>query len=411
MPLCSIWEADAGIRKQLLSQSASQYPKPQSLVDGALQVRIQTTFARFWQERLVSLVEPDAPLARHLLCSPHFMLQSMRRVEHEPLAPTDPSRLDAAMAHFDLPAALLERKISSLSNGELRRLLLARAYMEAPATMLLDDPLGGLDPEHRAQITRALGHIAAEGIYVVVASPDHEAPEARDPRGVYALPHAQTRCFGEPKVVLSDICVQFGESTILKDVSWTIRQGEHWLLSGPNGSGKSTLLSFLTADHPQIYRNQVTLLGKRPGQGLSVWEHKAQVGFCSPELHHQWSSQATLLETVCSGFLDPRDPHGIVLREHRNAATQVMQQLDLPLQAPFAECSYSQQRLALVARAFVHHPSLLLLDEPDQGLSEHARMHLFQFLDAWLAQTHSTLILATHHASHLPQCITHKLVL
>ncbi len=83
--------------------------------------------------------------------------------------------------------------------------------------------------------------------------------------------------------------------------------------------------------------------------------------------------------------------------------------LDLPVHVNFQDAAYVQQRLALVARALVKHPRLLILDEPDQGLGDSEREHLSQFLEGWLAESSTTLILATHHASHLPRCITHRL--
>jgi molybdate transport system ATP-binding protein len=54
------------------------------------------------------------------------------------------------------------------------------------------------------------------------------------------------------------------------------------------GAGKSTLLALLSADHPQIYKNDIVLLGERPGKGLDVWAHKEKLGFFSPELALQY---------------------------------------------------------------------------------------------------------------------------
>lgn len=409
MPLLTLIEPDIRKRANLLEAMVSDLPQPLARVDGALQIRIQTTFARFWQERLVSLVEPDAPLARDLLLKPKFLLQSSHRVEHEALAITDPNRLDEALCLFDLPKSLLERKLTSLSNGELRRLLLARAFMENACTLVLDDPLGGLDPMHREVTERAIHKIAEQGITVLWAHAGEEEREPERQKGVERLAPASQGYTQEVLVRLENASVRFGEVVVFENLDWTIRVGEHWALSGPNGSGKSSLLSFLTADHPQMYRNAIELLGKRPGQGLAVWEHKKSCGFCSPELHHQWRGNATLLDTIASGFLDPRDPDGEVLAEDKRMALSVALQLDLPVLVKFQDAAYVQQRLALVARALVKCPRLLILDEPDQGLGDAEREHLFRFLEQWLLQSETTLVLATHHASHLPRCITHRL--
>lgn len=416
MPLLPIIEVDVRKRLALLDAMARDLPLPQARVDGALQIRIQTTFARFWQERLVSLVEPDAPLVRDLLLKKKFLLQSSHRVEHEALVETDAGRLDEALSLFDISATLLERKLTSLSNGELRRLLLARAFMENPKSLVLDDPLGGLDPVHRLVTEHALQTIADLGITVLWAHAGEGEREQERRRGMERLATAKHAgategTASEVLVRMENAGVRFGDTVIFENLDWTICAGEHWALSGPNGSGKSSLLAFLTADHPQLYRNHIELLGKRPGQGLAVWEHKKHCGFCSPELHHQWRGNEALIDVIASGFLDPRDPSGEVLREDRRIALRVAQTLGLPEDLHFQEAAYVQQRLALVARALVKHPRLLILDEPDQGLGDEERGYLFRFLDEWLANANTTLVLATHHALHLPHCITHRLYL
>ena len=415
MALTTLIEPDSLQRRRMLECGAAQFPGHASWVDSALQQRVQTTFTRFWQERLVSIEEPDAPLLRDFLAKPHFALQSMYRVEAESLAPTDPTLLGQAQVLFDLPESLLQRKLASLSNGELRRALIARAWMETPALIVLDDPLGGLDPEHRHTLVIALERISALGMPILLGLPDSDvATSAQGPApeesGFPSTLTVKEILPGEVLVRLDAITVRFGETVVLSELDWTIRAGERWLLTGPNGAGKSTLLAFLTADHPQIYRNRVSLLGKIPGQGLNVWEHKAHIGFCSPELQHQWRMPGTLLAIACTGFSDPRNPLQPPLWNQRLAALEALQSLGLDPEADYAQSTYSAQRLALVARAMVHQSPLVLLDEPDQGLDEAGRRRLWDFIDRWSEQVQA-LVVATHHATHMPQCITHSLAL
>ena len=407
MSLQYIVETDAAKRAQALQPFVLQG----ALVDSALQIRVQRTFAQFWQERLVSLQEPDAPKVLDPLTRKHFLLQSMLRVEHEPLSATHPELLRSAQAFFDLSDELLTRKLISLSNGELRRILVARAYMQNVRCIVLDDPLGGLDPAHRISMQNALQTLSDQGLQIIVGVPEQEQILSDKPSAALALLANNAPSNGAELLRLDAITVRFGETVVLHELDWVIRSGEHWLLTGPNGSGKSTLLAILTADHPQIYRNRVTLLGQIPGQGLNVWEHKRNIGFCSPELHHQWTQDLTLFELVCTGFLDPRSPYGEVLWEQKLVAQEALQRLNMDGNCRFLAATYTEQRLALVARAIVRHPRLLILDEPDQGLDAQGRTRLWEFIDKHLQQSSSTLILATHHAQNIPQSITHALTL
>jgi molybdate transport system ATP-binding protein len=418
MSLQRIIVADAAQRAIQLEALASPIGGHCALVNAALQIRVQITFTRFWQERLVSLEEPEAPLVRDFLLKTPFILQSMRRVEHEALPATNPALLEQAQSLFDISSAMLSRKLASLSNGQLRRLLVARAFMEGPRTLILDDPLSGLDPAHRQAMEQAIENISHSSLNVIMGLPEEEGlgipaldfrlrgndMSSRDGKMANA-PR------GEELVSLDGINVRFGESVILENYNWAIYAGEHWLLQGANGSGKSSLLTFLTADHPQIYRNRVRLFGQMPGQGLSVWEHKRQIGFCSPELHHQWSEGGTLFSIVASGYLNPREGARPFLWEERSAVMDLLQSLGLDANQDFSEVAYPVQRLVLVMRALIRKPRLLILDEPDQGLDSHFRQKLWDLLDQRLALSDTTLVLASHHGEHHPQAIAHFMTL
>ncbi|HSQ40827.1 MAG TPA: ATP-binding cassette domain-containing protein [Fibrobacteraceae bacterium] len=412
MPFHLITQHNPQDRALHLREAGRGYHGHVAYVDAALQVRIQTTFASFWQERLVSLKNPETPIVRDLLLRPRLFLQSGLRIENEPLPPTNPSRLEAACHYFDISDALLSRSVSSLSNGELRRILVARAYMETPEALILDDPLGGLDPGHRTSMVQALREIAINGTDVWLGLPAEKEEETThsSAKGVQQLrvPGEKT---GEELVKLEKISVRFGDALILQNINWTIRVGERWLLMGPNGSGKSTLLAFLTADHPQIYRNRVCLFGQTPGHGLSIWEHRRFIGFCSPELHHQWKENLSLWQLVTEGCNVGRGETGPILWEERRYAEHLLQSVGLNGETHFLSASYPEQRLALVLRAMVRKPRLLVLDEPDQGLDPDWRTRLWNLLDVEVQGGNNALVIASHHAQSIPRCITHTFTL
>ena len=71
----------------------------------------------------------------------------------------------------------------------------------------------------------------------------------------------------EVLVEMNHVNVTWGDNTVLKDLNWKLKKGEHWLVRGPNGSGKTTFLELITGDNPQVYCNDVRLFGIRRGSG------------------------------------------------------------------------------------------------------------------------------------------------
>ena len=290
-----------------------------STMSEAMQRKIQHALAPFFQQRFISLHDEEAPLVRHLLLKKKFFLQTDRYIDDMAWPETDPDKLEDALKIAELSEEILDRKLLSLSNGELRRVLLARMWMENPEWVYFNDLFGGLDPEYRRHLAASVVELCKRpGLNVAVrlAREDELLPEI--PAFVYAdktftqyageLPAEVAKpkfskaelkdyeivnlspCNATDKILfdLKNVNVQFGDTVVLKNLNWTVRKGEHWAVMGENGAGKSTLLGMLTADHPQIYKNDITLLGERPGHGLNIWDHKAKLGFFSPELALQY---------------------------------------------------------------------------------------------------------------------------
>jgi len=356
--------------------------------------------------------------------------------------PTDPdeARFESVSrrerARWDLDA-LLDRPLVALSNGELHRLLVARALLLAPRLLIVDDPYAGLDLRTRARLTETLAALPAEGTGVLyVAARDEDVPrtvthelEIAAGAVVYAgprrsvpprVPRPRTARSPagrgtEPAVVLElrDVSVHLGGRTILDRVSLTVRVGERWALVGPNGSGKSTVLSLILADNPQAYRNHVAVCGVRLAPGTSVWDVKRRLGWVSPELDAHYPAATTLVDVVISGFRSslgayaPRDADSV-------AAAQVwLRRVGLADHgaSPFGRLPRVEQRLAFLARACVHAPALLLLDEPCQGLDGPDRSRFAAALDECLAALNAALIYVTHEAAELPPGVEHVLAL
>ena len=421
-----------------------------STMSEAMQRKIQQALAPFWQQRFISLHDAEAPLVRNLLLNKKFFLQTDRYVDDVPFPQTNPDKLEEALRIADLSEGILDRKLLSLSNGELRRVLLARLWMETPEWIYFNDLFGGLDPEYRNHLANCVLDLTKKSsvnIVVRLAREDELIPEI--PAFVYANKTFSTyegalpATTAKPKFTkaelkdyeivplkgvgtngfspagardasaeilfdLKNVNVRFGDTDVLKNLSWTVRKGEHWAVMGENGAGKSTLLGLLTADHPQIYGNDITLLGERPGHGLNVWDHKAKLGFFSPELALQYREDLDLCEVLCTGFTTGLCKAENTTWEEKAKAREWLRYLgfDDPA-ARFRKLSPIDKRLILMARAAIRPPKVLLLDEPTQGLKGEYREKIFHLLELLAGET--TIILVSHYEEEWPPCMTHLL--
>lgn len=235
---------------------------------------------------------------------------------------------------------LAGRRAISLSSGELRKLLVARALCGDPRMLILDNPFIGLDAPSRAVLDRMLCSLCEKGLLqcILVVSDPADIPEWIDrvlplcamevlpPMSREDFQHdsrLKARLFGEeaPKafdfpaaihpsasfsiaVQMNRVNVSYQGHPILRDVDWTVRRGEKWALVGANGSGKSTLLSLICGDNPQAYANDIVLFDRRRGTGESIWDIKKRIGYVSPEMHTYYLEPIPCEEVVASGFFD-----------------------------------------------------------------------------------------------------------
>ena len=202
-----------------------------------------------------------------------------------------------------------------------------------------------------------------------------------------------------------------GPTTLLDDISWSVAAGEHWALLGPNGAGKSTLLRLGAGlRHPSSGR--VEILGQRLGR-VDVRRLWALIGFVNPG--HPTPAELSLDDVVLTGATGTVQP----LREHygppeRARAAELMSVMGIARLAgrAFGLCSHGERGRALIARALMPAPRLLLLDEPTAGLDMAGREDLLEALSA-LARSSPSLASVTvaHHLEDLPATTTHALLL
>ena len=330
-------------------------------------------------------------------------------------------RVERLTALFSMEP-LLDKPLVTLSSGELRKYQLTRALLGGPEILVVDNPYIGLDPRTRKLLTDLLTALSASMTIVLVLSRPaeippfitHVIPVANGEAGEKMPREAYLDSVLPPAVIrLRNVTIRFGERVILDSLNWTVRQGEHWALTGANGSGKSTLLSLVNADNPQAYAHDIELFGRPRGSGETIWDIKRQIGFVSPELHRAFRLDAPALDIVTSGHFDTEGLFRRPTGEQRESARRWMEVFGIGHLAdrPFLRISSGEQRMCLVARAFVKDPALYILDEPLQGLDEPHRRQVKTLIDRFCGAPGKTLVMVTHYPEEYPGCIDHSLTL
>ncbi|WP_341226413.1 ATP-binding cassette domain-containing protein [uncultured Arcticibacterium sp.] len=336
-------------------------------------------------------------------------------------------------------AHLLDRKVTSLSNGETRRSLIALSLLKKPKVLLLDNPFIGLDQESKLALKNLLEGMKVR--LVLVANVD-DMPESIDKvielkagklSGVSERPFPKNENSGlkldfdqellqyfkteKPKsesvIKLVNGQVVYGDKPVLQEVNWEVKAGEKWALMGPNGSGKSTLLSLLTGDNPQAYQNELYLFGKRRGSGESIWEIKKRTGYLSPEMHIYFPKNMEVWKVIASGLFDTIGLFKKLSDVDKVALERIIKLLDLGSieNRLLSELSSGEQRLVLLARALVKNPELLLFDEACQNLDYNHMVFIRDLVNELVSKLNKTLIYVTHNVEELPAVINKKILL
>ena len=329
----------------------------------------------------------------------------------------------------------LDKYIITLSSGELRKFQLTKTLFADPKLLIMDNPFIGLDAETRDQLRDLLKLLAEERDMeiVLVMSKTDDIPSfvsevkwmgEQEPvpahvlsnekrEAILSLPYTNSDYDCQRVIDMKQVSIRYGERTILKDLDWTVMNGERWALSGQNGSGKSTLLSLVCADNPQSYACDITLFDRPRGSGESIWDIKKHIGYVSPEMHRSYKRNLPAIRIVASGLMDSIGLYAIPNAEDYDKCRWWLDIFDIGDLAdkPFLQLSSGEQRLVLLARAFVKDPQLLILDEPLHGLDLWNRRLTKDVIETFCQRKGKTLIMVTHYQEELPNIITNHLFL
>jgi len=202
---------------------------------------------------------------------------------------------------------------------------------------------------------------------------------------------------------MRDVSVARGDNVVLHNISLRIASGEHVAILGPNGCGKSTLIKTITCQCYPIVTptTELRLLGR---ERWDVSQLRTHLGVVSAELPGERTPVTRGLDAVVAGFFSASTlwPNLHVTPEMRARAHQALQLMRAThLEAKLVgEMSAGEQRRIMIARALVHQPEMLLLDEPSNALDIAAQQHLRHLLRR-LAQQGTGILLITHHVSDI----------
>lgn len=354
---------------------------------------------------------------------------------------------------------LLQKRMVLLSSGEMRRYQLFKNLIKHPRVLIVDNPFIGLDApmreqlgqffqllvdSHECQIIMVLSMLDEVPEYLTHVVKVHDGlVEPKQTRAEYLASwqadRYESQLSKELRQAILDLPVQpmaslteDGSETdeiisirnlslplpdtdrvLYGGLNWVVRRGEHWALQGRNGAGKSTLLSLICADHPAAYACDISLFGRHRGTGESIWEIKKHIGFVSPEFHRSYKENRPAIDIVASGLHDSVGLYKRPRPEQMDTCLFWMRVfgIDQLRDRSFLSLSSGEQRLCLLARAFVKDPALLILDEPLHGLDTYRRQLVRDVIGTFCQRPDKTLIMVTHYVEELPGNIGEHLAL
>lgn len=328
---------------------------------------------------------------------------------------------------------LLTMPLPTLSQGQLRILLCARAILRQPRLCLLDEALDGLDKEHRDIFFAALSRLARQTTIILSSHRKDGIPpfcvERRylfggrlfeKPGKIFfrAAPQPKSKlpqgAGSQTLFKLENVDVFINRQQVLHNINWQSRQGEHWRISGSNGSGKSTLLRLLAGEEAAASGGSVSCW--LPGIGRvsrSLDELRQGARLVSDLSQALYAYNLTGLELVCSGFEQTTGIYREYSDEEREMALQAILRFfpdgERMAKASIRQLSSGQLRRLHLARALMGKPSILLLDEPCTGLDAQSRAGFFALLES-LSRT-MQIIMVSHYDEDCPPFINREAVM
>jgi len=354
---------------------------------------------------------------------------------------------------------LLRRDAQRLSTGELRKVLIARALVSHPQILLLDEVCDGLDAAFRREMLAFIDNIARHGTQVIYTT--HRADEvlpaithelvfdsgrivriserrSNSSRRISLFLRANVptlqrfnnstiqrfndstfqrfnnstlqRPAQGPLIAISAANVFLGRKKILRNIHWRLMPAENWVVLGGNGAGKTTFLKLLARELYPAVGARVERFGLTAQD--TIWDLRRKIGSVSPLLQAHYRAQLTAAQVVATGFFSSVGLMDDIDAAQWRRVRALLAEFGLQPLADrrIDELSFGELRKILTLRAVVHHPRLLVLDEPFDGLDAVSRREFSRALDK-IARRGTQLLVVTHHLDDLPRHINRALFL
>ncbi|SFE81603.1 ABC transporter ATP-binding protein [Alteribacillus iranensis] len=213
---------------------------------------------------------------------------------------------------------------------------------------------------------------------------------------------------------LEDIHWKQKGKPILKDVTWKVKKGEHWVLLGLNGSGKTSILKMITG-YQWPTEGTVSVLGNLFGKA-NIQELRKSIGWVSTSLDERFKNRSddSALHVVLSGKHASIGTYTEFSKEDVERAKSLLSEfgIDHLYDQPFFTLSQGEKRKVMISRALMPFPKLLILDEPCNGLDLYSKEQLLASIEKMNQKPSGpTLLYVTHHIEEVLPSITHAMLL
>lgn len=214
-------------------------------------------------------------------------------------------------------------------------------------------------------------------------------------------------------LILNRVTVSRGNKNILDTINWTVQDGQRWVVLGPNGAGKTTLLSIAAARlHPTA--GEVDILDEILG-AVDVFELRPRIGISSAPVAAQIPTKETVLNVVITaayGVAGRWNEEYDSFDDHQARALLDDWGIGHLADRTFGSLSEGEKKRALIARALMTDPEMLILDEPGAGMDIAGREDLVgRLTNLAVDPAAPATILVTHHLEEIPAGFTHALLL
>jgi len=320
------------------------------------------------------------------------------------------------------------RSIQTFSSGEQRKALLNHLLSSNPDFLVLDNVFDMLDVKSIEKLTEQLTELSAKlPIIQIIKRKDSvlhfikkairiekekicfagsvetylntfQVENSFRLNGMLPPSLGDQVLLSNPIIKFTNVCVEYGKRKILRNIHWTINNGDFWQLTGPNGSGKTTLLTMITGDNPKAYGQDLMLFGKKRGTGESIWDIKKKIGYVTPSMTTLFRGWNTVEKMVISGLVDSVGLYQKPTELQRQIADEWIELIGLRelKHARFSTLSEGQQCMVLIARSMIKHPPLLILDEPAHGLDDYSASILSALVNKIAGEGQTTIIFVSH---------------